>query len=402
MRRVYRCRWAVICRRSGRGGHAGCAGIHYDEFGTSITDAALGRVQSSQASLVVRESYPAATTTDLFSGLLRIQQEEFARPLGANSDGIFNVVPSTSGSINVDSPQTITIERSHRMGVRTVFIVSAGIFGVLLVAVGLVVLIGNRRWQSETQRLHDLQGDVSGRAEESVYQPETLSGLPGPVKRYLETVLSPGQPIVASAQIKHTGTFNMDESGEQWRPFHSTQQVVTNDPSFIWDGRVRVLPGVNAHVHDAYVDGTGILYVAVWGLIPVADIRDTPEIARGELMRYLAEAAWYPTALLPGQGVTWSAVNEHSAEASLTDGDISVTLRFHFDSDNLIESVYAPDRERTVGDSTEPTPWEGRFTNYGMRDGMLVPTDGDVGWILPTGRLSYWRGHIEQLSYEFH
>lgn len=115
-----------------------------DEFGTSIADAALGRVQSSPAALVVRESYPAATTTDLSSVLLRIQQErphavihiaqvpdgvlfwrqaqqlgvdmpavvgvgggygqaDFARPLGANSDGIFNVVPPTSDSINVDS-----------------------------------------------------------------------------------------------------------------------------------------------------------------------------------------------------------------------------------------------------------------------------------------------------------
>ncbi len=115
-----------------------------DEFGTSIADAAVRRIQSSRASLVVRESYPAATTSDLSSVLLRIQQErahavihiaqvpdgvlfwrqaqqlgvdmpavvgvgggygqvDFARPLGANSDGIFNVVPSTSGSINVAS-----------------------------------------------------------------------------------------------------------------------------------------------------------------------------------------------------------------------------------------------------------------------------------------------------------
>lgn len=115
-----------------------------DEFGTSIADAALDRLESSQASLVVRESYPAATTSDLSSVLLRIQQEEphavihiaqvpdavlfhrqaqqlgvdipavvgvgggygqqeFAQPLGSNADGIFNVVPPTSGSINVES-----------------------------------------------------------------------------------------------------------------------------------------------------------------------------------------------------------------------------------------------------------------------------------------------------------
>lgn len=30
---------------------------------------------------------------------------------------------------------------------------------------------------------------------------------------------------------------------------------------------------------------------------------NTPELARGELMRFFAEAAWYPTALLPNQGL---------------------------------------------------------------------------------------------------
>ena len=63
------------------------------------------------------------------------------------------------------------------------------------------------------------------------------------------------------------------------------------------------------------------------------------ELARGELMRYLAEAAWYPTALLPGQGVRWQAVDEHSADATLRDGAVEMTLRFVFSADGLLEAV---------------------------------------------------------------
>lgn len=115
-----------------------------DEFGTSIADAALEYLQASDAQLVVQESYPAATTSDLSSVLLRLQQEsphavihiaqvsdavlfwrqaqqldvnlpavigagggygqsEFAEPLGENADGIFNIVPPTSGSINTEA-----------------------------------------------------------------------------------------------------------------------------------------------------------------------------------------------------------------------------------------------------------------------------------------------------------
>ena len=40
-------------------------------------------------------------------------------------------------------------------------------------------------------------------------------------------------------------------------------------------------------------------------------------MAEGELMRFLAEAAWYPTALLPSQGVRWQGADERSAFATL-------------------------------------------------------------------------------------
>jgi len=328
--------------------------------------------------------------------------------------------------------------------VRTIILIAgqvlAGFVAVAVAAALFTLLAGGRRWRVKTNALlHRLEGgsrtDVTDGAPDSGFgartgvadggpdsgfdartgapgdrggygldtrhDPRSLETLPAPVQRYLATVLTPGQLLVSGVRITHSGMFNMSETGEQWRPFRSTQRVITDRPGFLWDGRVRVVPGVSACVHDAYVTGTGILHVTVMGLIPVVDVRGTPEIARGELMRFLAEAAWYPTVLLPGQGVTWSAVDDRSADATLTDGETSVTLRFRFGPDDLIEGVSTDARDRTVGDTTVPTPWDGRFTNYDRKDGMLVPMDGDVGWVLPDRRLSYWRGHIEEISCEF-
>ncbi len=276
---------------------------------------------------------------------------------------------------------------------------------VLLIAVvGIVLIIGARRWQAQTDELHRQLTEGRRGARGETYDRRMLGSLPVPVQSYLEKVLTPGQPIVSAVAIDHSGTFNMsDSSGEEarWRPFRSSQRVVIDRPGFVWDGRVAVAPGLRAHVHDAYVAGTGILHVALGGLITVADMRETPEIAAGELMRFLAEAAWYPTALLPSEGVTWMDVDAGSADATIVDGDTSVTLRFHFGADDLIERVTAAGRPRAIGGTTELTPWEGRFSGYEERAGMLVPTDGDVAWLLPHGRQSYWRGHIERVAYEF-
>jgi hypothetical protein len=54
-----------------------------------------------------------------------------------------------------------------------------------------------------------------------------------------------------------------------------------------------------------------------------------------------------------------------------------------------------------VGGRVVPTPWEGRWADYQLRDGMRVPTSGEVAWLTADGRKAYWQGQITSLSYEF-
>jgi len=154
-------------------------------------------------------------------------------------------------------------------------------------------------------------------------------------------------------------------------------------------------------VHDAYIAGEGVLHATLFGLVSLANLRGTPEIAQGELMRFLAEAAWYPTALLPSQGVQWIAIDDFSAKATLKDGETALTLLFRFDENGLIESVRAEARGRAVSGTTIPTPWEVRWNNYNLTDGMCIPTEGEVAWLLPEGAKPYFRGRITSLRYEF-
>ena len=118
----------------------------------------------------------------------------------------------------------------------------------------------------------------------------------------------------------------------------------------------------------------------------LANLRGTPEIAHCELMRFFAEAAWYPTALLPSQGVQWKAIDDFSANASLKDGETALTLRLHFDDKGMIASVRAEARGRTVASAVIPTPWEVQWNNYELREAMCVPAEGEVAWLLPEGR----------------
>jgi len=260
---------------------------------------------------------------------------------------------------------------------------------------------GAARWNGATRRLlTKLEAGRESPARAS-HVCRDLDPLPAPVQRYFRAVLAHGQPIIAAANVEHEGTFNLGEDSDRWAGFASTQRVVTRRPGFVWDGRIRILPGLPVRVHDAYVAGEGILHAAALGLFTLMDLRGTGEVARGELMRYLAEAAWYPTALLPGGGVRWEPVDGRCARATLTDGSLSVELDFRFGEDGLIETVRAEARGRTVKGEVVPTPWEGRWSGYRRRGGLLVPLSGEVAWLLPEGRKPYWRGTITALSYEF-
>jgi hypothetical protein len=275
---------------------------------------------------------------------------------------------------------------------------------IVLVLVAVLVgawLYGAYRWNSETQDLRARLDAARVPVRPQTVDVRELEGLPAPVQRYFHAVLEDGQPMVAGVRVQHTGTFNMSQTKEQWKPFTSDQQVVTQRPGFDWNGRVAMLPGLPVRVHDSYAAGEGVLHASLLGLFTVADMRGTRAVAEGELMRFFAEAAWYPTALLPSQGVRWEAAGDHSAYATLEEGDHTITMLFTFDEEGLIDTVHAEARGRAVGGEVVPTPWQGHFWNYKQRGGMRVPLDGEVAWLPPEGELPYWRGHITEISYEF-
>jgi len=271
----------------------------------------------------------------------------------------------------------------------------------LAVIYGGLVTFGAWRWSVATSALITRldAGDTPGHADR--YDAREIADLPAPVRRYFELALTEGQPIIRAADAAMTGTFNMSLDAPQWKPFTSQQRVVTHRPGFVWNARIMLFAGFPVRVHDAYVAGTGILTPSILGLFSMGNVSGTGQPARGELMRWFAECAWYPTALLPSQGIEWVAVDATSAQATMTDGPIGLTMLFRFGDDGLISSIHADARGALVAGQIVMMPWEGRFSDYRRQDGMLIPFYAEVAWITPQGERPYFRGTIDRLAYEF-
>ena len=272
----------------------------------------------------------------------------------------------------------------------------------LIVVTVLLGATANFRWARDVDvRLAALEA-ATPQTRPQRYDDEELTNLPPVVRRYFSQALNINQPLVRRLYLEQTGTFNRSNTPmvEQWEPFTARQRVATKRPGFVWDAAIRVSPGITVRVVDAYVAGVGSLQPSVFGLIDVGGTQGNADIARGELIRYFAESVWYPTALLPSQGVQWKAVDAHSAQATLTDGPLTLSLIFAFNADGLVERISSTERSVLLNGNMVPMPWEVHLSHYQLHSGMRVPHQAEVAWITPAGRWPYWRGKLEKLDYD--
>lgn len=275
------------------------------------------------------------------------------------------------------------------------------LFATLVIAYVGALVLGRARWDSRTNQLIDRLDAARRPIGQARYDTAEIKGLPAPVQRYFRFALRDGQPMIAAANIRHRGQFNLDLDTARWIEFTSRQHVVARRPGFVWTARMAMGAGLGIFVHDAYVSGEGILNPSILGLFDIQDMRGRGDIAHGELMRFLAEAAWYPTALLPSQGVTWTAIDDQRALVTLVDDAVAVKLTFTFLPSGAIASARAEARGLTKGAEILQLPWEGRWSDYAERDGMQVPLRGEVAWLTPNGRQPYWRATVTDIAYEY-
>jgi hypothetical protein len=74
----------------------------------------------------------------------------------------------------------------------------------------------------------------------------------------------------------------------------------------VWNARVVVARLLHVRVLDSLIEGRGAGHVSFLSAFIVSADAGTPEMNSGSLHRYLAEAVWYPSALLPSRKLRWT------------------------------------------------------------------------------------------------
>ena len=80
-------------------------------------------------------------------------------------------------------------------------------------------------------------------------------------------------------------------------------------------------------------------------------------------------------------------------------GGTTVSVDFHFAPTGEITGMTAM-RYRAVNGAGVLTPFEGRYREYARRKGVMIPMSAEVAWLLPEGRVPYWRAHPVDVAYD--
>lgn len=277
-----------------------------------------------------------------------------------------------------------------------------GIAALLLLASAAGAL-GAWSWRRTSARQVRRLDGSRGRQSRPRVSFDELRDLPEPVARYFRLVLAEGRPLVRVARLTQTGALRVGTAGAagRWRPMTAVQHFRVAPAGFVWDARIRMAPLVRVFVRDGCMGGHGGMEARIWALVPMVRAQAGGALDTAALQRFLGEAVWLPTALLPGQGVRWRAVDDRRAQATLDAAGVTASLEFRFGPDGDVVEVYAPARYREVSGRYLPTPWSVRLGRFAERDGMRIPLQAQASWLLPEGRYPYWSGHVQSIHYGF-
>jgi hypothetical protein len=200
-----------------------------------------------------------------------------------------------------------------------------------LVLLALIVL---RVWdhhaeQTEWARLAAMQPDDPG-----TFDPAMVADLPEPARRFFNTAIKPGTPLLTVAEIDMGGQFSLGPAEDpNYQPMEASQ-ILAAPSGFVWKLR---LPG---WVPVSGSDSSRWTRFRIFGLIPVARLGGDPDHARAAFGRYIAEALfWTPAALLPGPGIVWEEVDATSSRVTVSHQGLSQAVDVEVDDQGRPKEV---------------------------------------------------------------
>lgn len=212
------------------------------------------------------------------------------------------------------------------------------------------------------------------------FDPQQVAHLPEIAQRYFRHAIAPGTPLYSVAEIEMEGTFLLGGKDKFQVYEMSARQVLRPPDEFVWMPKLSS-GAITITGSDALVQGEAWTRFWLHRLLPVAQVRTSPDLVRSAQFRAVVEGAlWLPASLLPEHGVEWEQVGADEAKITLRDVRPEVVLRLKLQSGGSITEVTGQRWSNANRDETfRLQPFGGTVSAEETFAGFTIPTEVAVG-----------------------
>jgi hypothetical protein len=239
---------------------------------------------------------------------------------------------------------------------------------------------------------------AAGKHGDAPVTEQDLRELPEPMARYMRYSGAVGKKRISAVHLLHSGRFKPG-ANRPWMQTRGEYFITTKKPSFIWYGKVNLVPGISLVALDSYAEGRGRMLVKLLSVFPVVDDA-SPQVSASAFGRAVAELMAAPTFFLDRTHVHCTQTGNNRVRCTVTDGGFSTEAEFFVNDDgSLNRIVVARYFDRGGGHATLE-----HFTARGTRpknfDGRMLPSRVDGIWNLSDGDLHYASFDIDRIDFE--
>lgn len=255
---------------------------------------------------------------------------------------------------------------------------------LIILAITLALLVAINSFSNNVKRLFAESENINNQ----LFHPTQLIGLPLPVQHYFRYALQEGQPIINFVRLKHNGRFKKDINAK-WAPILGEEYFTVEKPGFVWKGRLKNFTAI-----DSFIAGKGRLEVYLFSIFRIANGSGS-KFTQGELLRWLGESVWFPTALLPNEQLQWEAINDYQAKLVYKYKKLVIGYIVTF---NDFHEIVQLETQRYKG-NTKLESWTGRLSNYKLLNNVRVPTTIKATWNLAENDFTYAVFYLNHIEY---
>ncbi len=223
-----------------------------------------------------------------------------------------------------------------------------------------------------------------------------IKDLPEPVKKWLRNSGAIGKPFISVGKVMQKAEIKMKPDQNNWMPASAIQYTTIDKPAFIWTVDVKMNWFLNYQGRDKFENGKGEMLIKMNSLINVVN-EEGPKLDEGTIQRYLGEMVWFPSLALSPY-ITWEAINDTTAKATMTYKGTQGSGTFYFNSEGDFIK-YSAMRYRGNETNAKRHEWILLVDAYKKFGGIRVPAKMTATWKLDDRDWTWLKLEITDIKY---